>query len=123
MALDGEEPRRPVIEVPAQDHPDHVWAVCLGGAAEQGVDGWAEAILLGTLYHVQMSPCDQQVMISRRAPIPFHKRSMKRSTWRSPAAGAVDWPQTRAVNAQLCSAPRIVAASVSTSHLARRPWR
>jgi hypothetical protein len=33
---------------------------------EQGVDGWAEAILPGTLYHVQMSPCDQQVMISRR---------------------------------------------------------
>src|SRR5205085_3238843 len=66
MALDGEEPRRPVIEVPAQDHPDHVPAVCLGGAAEQGVDGWAEAILLGTLYQVHLSLCDQQVMTSRR---------------------------------------------------------
>lgn len=55
-------------------------------------------------------------------PIPFHKRSMKRWTWRSPVAVADDSSQTRKVNAQLCSAPSIVAARVLTSHFAKRLW-
>jgi hypothetical protein len=63
--FDGHQSRRPVVQHPGQDDPDHLLAVAAGRGAEQGVGRRAVAVLAGPAGHPHVPRLDQQVVVRR----------------------------------------------------------